>query len=346
MRSLDFQKRYLDHADRVMKTVDLLPLLYDKLVILQDVVGFPKGRLDDYVKAGIIVVPVFATSRSFSRPLSKRTRNELGKRSFVRVNFEEVKDLYERTLQHDGKDKQYMNDIAVTILEEWGPLVEDEYMQGMNEFKNSINFEVVVSKALNLPIYAKPAHIKIWERKFSKLSTEIVQARRDYAKRAKWPEDIRISDQIGQITVLEAFLKDLNITCPFGLDIDDLIAFRKDKARTHFTDWLFSQIDHHGPGRAKEETRALRTKLVQEFNELSCSVSQKIRGRSNLMRTSLTGLSTGIAALCNPLLAAPAAALMPIMLDKPLLLLCTRLMKKYSKEDWVLFFSNFKRSPR
>jgi xanthine/uracil/vitamin C permease (AzgA family) len=85
--------------------------------------------------------------------------------------------------------------------------------------------------------------------------------------------------------------------------------------------------------------------FLQEFNELSCSMSQKIRGRSNLVRTSLTGLSTGIAALCSPFLAAPVATLTPILLDKPLLLLCTRLMKKYSKKDWVIFFSQFKQMP-
>lgn len=219
---LDSQKGYLDHADQVIKTVDLLPLLYDKLVILQDVVGFPKGRLDDYVKAGIVVVPVFAKSSSFDLPyrrflaevMTKRTRKELGKRIFVRVNIEEEVDLLVKALQHDENDDQYAKDVVFKVLEDEGPLTKDEYLDGIHQFMYSINFEVVVSKALNLPIYAKPAHIKIWERKLSRLSTEVAQVRRDSAKRAKWAEGTRISDQVERVAVLEAFLRDLNIICP------------------------------------------------------------------------------------------------------------------------------------
>lgn len=348
---LDFERKFQSNATVFMKTVNLLPLLYDRLVVVDDLSGFPQRRFKELGEKEIVVTPIFAVDNDYNLPLSefgKMMNKDLQRRpdfNFVRINFDKEADILDRLIQSDEHDLEYKKMIVRKSLTEWGPLTDRELLRPLQSFTLGVDFSLIVSKFLDLPIYIKSTHSEIWEYKFRTLVNEIRTLGKDHRKILKSTNlGIAASKKTSRaVRLLTSFLRDVNVTFPLDLDIDKIVAFRRDKARNNFKDWFFSKVDKAFKEEEPKDDIALAEDLVRDFNELSKSVYEYREKRSNLLNASLTGLSTGLASLLNPILAIPMATLAPFLLDKPTLDLCTRLMKKHSKKNWVVFFCEFKR---
>ncbi len=350
---LDFQKEYRHEADKYLNTINFLPLLFDKLLV-DELPGFPEERFNDFIEAEIIATPVYTLDKQYSLPYSKfldtmnkDNREKVENLNILRVNVENL-DIIDPLFQQDESDLDYGGKIAEKILTEWGPLEEEEFKKAISLFMNSINFDIINSHFFKLPIFTKQTHTEIWGHKFNGLFNEIKTFGKEYKIKEKIPGLTENIKKIESIEILKSFLSNVEISYPSTLEIDDLIAFRKDKARKNFKDWLFSYVE-----KVEEEViinldenNNIKDEMVKDFNELSMSMNEKKNERANLLNASLTGLSTSLASLFNPILALPVAVSSPLLLNKPTLALFVKLMKKYSANNWVLFFSEFSKKDK
>ncbi len=344
----ELHKPFQNEVTTLAKTVELLPLIYDKLII-GDLKGFPIKRKEEYLAAQIAVTPVYVkdedfgtSSAEFMAKMSQAERDELDKLNIVRVNASEISHdpnygLLDKLFGNlDKPDVQGVFRAALlAVLDDYHFMERNNAQRATSWFAWTMCFDLINSMQWNIPVYTKMKHMKVWESMLQLIKNNAEGTAEEYGDLIR-----DVNQRARSIAILNAFLQNVNLLIPFGLEIDDVITFRKDKARNNFKEWLFSRID--APIADFSDIGALGTKIVSEFNELSRSVIKQRDSRSDLLNASLSGFLTGVASLIYPILSIPAGTLAPLLLDKPLLRLCTSLMKKRSKNNWALFFSEFK----
>jgi|GEM_PF-5219900 len=332
----DYNNPGYRYAEECAQKINLLPLIYDKILIeiSKPIAGFPETRFRELVENGVFVGIIYGlTSNKFE---DSQILRKYEKVDYFGINLDDELGMkLGKEFDIDESDEEFLQMIVLQVLHDSERhLTSGEIGKAAHSVIIGISCDIIASKYLDLPLFAKSDQSSLWRYRIKRINNEIDVFNNEFQH--------RILHQNNTVEALNYFLRDLNIFYPSNLNIDQIIEFRKDKARNNFKNWINSYTNKISREAELDDCRIVAGEMAGDFNELSRSICDEMKDRSCLLNASLTGMATALTGIINPILAIPTSMLAPFMLNKPTLFLFSELMKKYSDRNWVVYFTEFK----
>ena len=220
---------------------------------------------------------------------------------------------FQALVQKLGKTDPYLK------LEKGG--VHKSFSSICSDFSLAIHSDLIKTKLLDSSLLIRPDHTQLWNHIFQKYQQNVESSSLNY-------------------DLIQKFLN-YDIVYPKNLSIDDILEFRKDKANVYFRRWLgdsISRIRHSGA------VKELDNVLERDFRQLLLNYEKRMDNSTNLVSATLTGLGSVIADLAGAVPAAIAACVLPWFTTKLGSVLTKAYMERFSKDNWVLFFIDWKQN--
>ena len=225
---------------------------------------------------------------------------------------------YEKTIEQDLED-----DIFCELAQQLNLDVEDAAF--------SLNWDLINAQLLNAPIVSSKSFQPLFEYKL-KASTRDVQVPTSPSVPAK--------DQ-----VLRKFLYRVLGTLPYGLDVSQLIEFRKDHRAERFRNWFSDELL-----KASEASKIARLAFDQKIYDDFLELTRNYDGKGVGLTAGVSGLAgivgSAFGAVIGGPIGAAAGAAPSVVAPYAFSKVIKRVWEKTSKHNWVFLFLDVRQKKR